>query len=74
MRCKIDFANRKAIKKYKKQIPRQYDTKEAEEKIKAEIIQLKTYSNEYIVKYFDDIIEDNYLFIVYEYCEVVYYL
>jgi serine/threonine protein kinase len=65
------FVIRKAIKKYKQQIPIHFNIREIEEKFKIEINQLKSYNNEYIIKYLDDFIQDNYLYLVFEYCEVL---
>jgi serine/threonine protein kinase len=65
------FVIRKAIKKYKQQVPRHLNIREIEEKFKKEINQLKSYNNEYIIKYLDDFIQDNYLYLVFEYCEVL---
>jgi len=61
--------NRKAVKKYSKEIPRQFNKKDIEDNLKTEINQLKIFNNKYIVKYYDDFIEDNYIYVVLEYCE-----
>jgi serine/threonine protein kinase len=68
------FVIRKAIKKYKQQIPLHFNIREIEKKFKIEINQLKSYNNEYIIKYLDDFIQDNYLYLVFEYCEVLLFL
>ena len=61
---------RKAIKKYVKPIPRQYNSNDIEEKLKTEINQLKNFNNKNIIKYHDDFIENDYIHLVLEYCEV----
>jgi hypothetical protein len=61
---------RKAIKKYTKELPRHFIKREIIEKLKIEINQLKNYNNKYMAKYLDYLIEDNYLYLIFEYCEV----
>ena len=60
--------NRKAVKRYNNEISRQ--TKRLiETNLKTEINQLKSFDNKYIIKYYDDFIEANYIYVVLEYCE-----
>ena len=65
----MEKINRKALKKYSNEIPRQFNKKEIEDNLKTEINQLKSFDDKYIVKYYDVFIEDNYIYVVLEYCE-----
>ena len=60
--------NRKAVKRYNNEISRQFK-RLIETKLKTEINQLKSFDNKYIIKYYDDFIEGNYIYVVLEYCE-----
>ena len=61
---------RKAIKKYKKKIPRQYNVQDIDDILKVEINHLKIFDSTHIIKYFDDFIEDECIHVVLEYCPV----
>ena len=63
--------NRKAIKKYKKQIPRQFNMQDTYDKLKEEIDHLETFDSTHIIKYFDAFIEDERIHVVFEYCQVI---
>ena len=65
----LEKINRKALKKYSNEIPRQFNKKDIEDNLKTEINQLKSFDDKYIVKYYDVFIEDNYIYVVLEYCE-----
>ena len=41
-----------------------------DKKMKGEINHLKTYDSSHIIKYFDDFIEDQFIYVVLEYCPV----
>ncbi len=64
---------RKVIKQFKTKIQK-IDQKTINEVYNSEVNQLREHNHENIIKYYDHFIENEHLFIVIEYCEVIYLL
>jgi serine/threonine protein kinase len=64
---------RKVIKQFKTNIQK-IDQKTINEVYNSEVNQLREHNHENILKYYDHFIENEHLFIVIEYCEVIYLL
>jgi hypothetical protein len=64
---------RKVIKHFKTKIQK-IDQKTINEVYNSEVNQLREHNHENIIKYNDHFIENEHLFIVIEYCEVIYLL
>ena len=66
----ISCFRRKVIKKYFQKIPKVNRQVDMNNEIFSETSQLKEHFHENIIKYFDDFIEDEHLYVVLEYCDV----
>ncbi len=65
----IFLLKRKVIKQFKTKIPK--NQKSISEVCNSEVNQLREHNHENIIKYYDHFIENEYLHVVIEYCEVI---